>query len=181
MELNPMMRQVEQDALVASIQQLSLDAQLLEFGCGGSTLLFARTLRGTQHLHSVEHNLMWCSQVRDELTQQGLSDRVTVHYVSVNALSSGAPEEENIVPGSEGYRSPPVDWSAIRWVLVDGIMRSPILIAMRSRLSPGTPVWLHDYVGRQGWYDKACDLYTRLPIVDTLLPMQATPNIWLPR
>jgi hypothetical protein len=167
----------EKQVLLDSIATLPDDAQLLEFGCGGSTVLFASLLKSGQHLTSVEHNQAWYEKVRAELERLHLADRVTWVFVPLTAAYAKR-EEENILTGSERYRNPPVEWDRIRWVFNDGIMRGPVLNSIHHKLRPGTPVFLHDYVGRSAWYDYAANDYTRLSPVHTLLPLISKPLAW---
>ena len=181
-EVKPMrdilVRKDEKACLIESVLALPDDAQLLEYGSGGSTELFASLLKPGQHLTSIEHNQTWKDTVECELVELGLQEKVTLIFVPLPQAKYAIPDEEKILPNSEPYQNPPVDWSKISWVFVDGIMRGPILSEIRCKLTPGTPVFLHDFCGRESWYEKHLAGYDRLEPIETLLPLIANGR-WL--
>jgi hypothetical protein len=171
----------ERDALVTSIYALPPDAQLLEFGAGHSTTFFAGLLTGTQHLTSVEHNSAWVDTVRTALAEAGLTDRVTLHVVPLSDVPYAIRAEEDVRPDAAAYFNPPVEWDAIRWVFVDGIMRAACLDLLRARLVVGTQVFLHDYTVRD-WYDVAVRSYVRIGVTHTLAELRTRADSdWLVR
>jgi predicted O-methyltransferase YrrM len=148
-----MMHEDELPALIELVRALPNDAQLLEWGSGGSTLLFAALMHDEQHLTTIEHNAQWLDTVRDRLVELKLAHRVTQLFVPLESGGpSGAQTEEIVVPNGRAYIAPTLDYASFAFVLVDGIMRNAVLDHLSDVLSPGTLVLVHDYVGREAWY-----------------------------
>lgn len=175
----------EKQALVSAVKSMpgtlvgQMNPQLhrdvvVEFGCGGSTLLLASAIAPHQRLISIEHNPEWATKVREMLATLA-PDHPRIHvllYEPVLKLTQYAkPLEEN--PAALGnYLTPAVDWNHAGVVFVDGIARGACLAMLRTRLKSGTTVFLHDYVGREMWYDWATSLYDRVAVIDTLLQLR---------
>ena len=169
--LLPMMRPAEQTALLNYLSRLSPDAQVLEFGSGGSTLLIAQQLLN-QKFFSVEHNRGWATRVVDELNSQGLNQKNIHILLRERSLPLEIKAEIKPVEGQEGQETPYLanyevskymaeectaglngylsldygnDWAQTELVFCDGIARGAVLAVLRFVLKPGTIVMLHDY------------------------------------
>jgi hypothetical protein len=154
-------------ALLTAVDALAGGATILEYGSGGSTRIFANHLGDDLNLFSVEHNNEWFLKVGDMLKDHPVRDRVQRVLAPLDfhpGLWRFARPEEEMAAGAKHYIWAPdtyhVDWSKVGMALVDGIARGPCLAYLLTRLNPGTPVFLHDYKGRETWYDWAVNLYT---------------------
>lgn len=182
----------EQDALKAMIADAPDDAVFVEYGCGGSTCLFAAHMRSGQRLYSIEHDKNWFHRigtVLGDMNRQGeiflywkpaakgrkLGYKVgdTVHTVEDHQFRIyGSPTEE-LAHGLEDYihtTDTDIPWSQVHCVFVDGVARGAVLAIIRHKLSPGAMVILHDAADRAEWYKWAVNgLYETQGLLDSML------------
>lgn len=194
-----LMTSAEQDALKHIIADAPDDAVFVEYGCGGSTCLFALHMRASQRLYSIEHNKEWFLRIRHVLSDLKVSGDVMLHWkpacegkplvykngdvvqpiTEADLRPYGHPAEE-LALGLEDYihaRGTDIDWSKVRCVLVDGVARGAVLAILRLKLSPGTIVLLHDATERTEWYKWAVhDVYTIHGMVDHMLVLEVPPE-----
>lgn len=185
-----LMEATEWAALEALVLALPADAQILEFGAGGSTVALAAMLQPTQRLYSVESDGPWYDRVRE-----GLGDRwpnvsllfrprrlrpefdVTPRLPSTTVGFSPWLIEE-CTAGLSDYLDLDYgqDWAKTGLVLVDGVGRGACLALLRPVLAPGTLVVLHDWCGREDrteWYRFGVILYIHESLTDSLLVLRA--------
>ena len=179
--LQPLMYPDEVTALQATVDALPEAAVIVEFGSGGSTRFFADNLQAARRLVSIEHNAEWYETVSIALDQHPNRERITLIYAGPELPLSRyifAMPEEEMPAGLARYIHPetPVSWSDVTCVLVDGVARGACLAALRTKLRPGTTVLLHDYTGREYWYDWAVSLYDRVSLTNTLLTLRVPEN-----
>lgn len=179
--LDMMMYPDEQPRMLQIVADLPDGATMLEYGSGGSTIRFAQTMRKGQTLYSVEHNADWFQKVGDAFKELDKHDATVYrkliklpnveHYTRAFATTG-----EELPAQCEKYIHPefkqPIFWDSLSLVLVDGIARGACLAAVRSMLMPGTKVILHDYTGRENWYDWAVQLYHRENLTNMLLELR---------
>lgn len=182
----------EQEYLKRHVALAPDTAQFVEYGCGGSTILFAEAMRAEQQLYSIEHNPEWFEKVSTYL-QDGLFTNVNLFLrlpcqgkIVVLLNSDGTktlmPEKllrpysthnEELPLGLEDYIhavDTGIDWSRVPMVFVDGVARGAVLAVLRQKLNPGTKVLLHDAKGREIWYKWAVDeLYVQEELIDNML------------
>ena len=74
----------------------------------------------------------------------------------------GQPYEETPVACADYIHANeiPIPWAKVELVLVDGFVRGAVLAVIRTKVTQGIAVFLHDYAGREWWYDWAVRLYT---------------------
>lgn len=165
MMIDPMMTMDDQRILHACVNALPDDAVLVEYGSGGSTLMLAKMLRGSQSLFTIEHNVDWFHKVKTELRLLELDSRASITLRTPDG-------DKSIWPFGHYYEETPyacaeyihadgvqIPWPQVQFVLVDGFVRGPVLAALATKLSSNVPVFLHDYPGREAWYDWAVHLY----------------------
>jgi hypothetical protein len=166
----PMMRPKEQAFLLAQLAAVSDDAHIVEFGCGGSTVLLADHLKPTQHLYSIEHDPIWYARVNGRLSDQSNIHLVLREPTLLNEIHIpniiGLPPEAHIDPTTlrcevsmskwmheecpAGY-APYLnmaygnDWGNTKLVLVDGMVRGACLALIRYLIHPDTIILVHDY------------------------------------
>lgn len=181
---NVLLDESDKVALTEAAQAIPDDGYIVEWGMGGSTLIFADQLKPQQHLISIEHNREWFEKVQTSLANHPAHDRIHMVFVlpelPLYVYAFAQPQEE-MPAGCKYYIDPtrivgamphPFDWHRASFVLVDGIARGPVLASLRSKLLSNTPVYLHDYVGREMWYDWAVNLYDIDARVGVLLKLR---------
>lgn len=175
--MEPMMTIDDQRQLIATIEHAPDDALFVEFGGGGSTLMFARHMRNDQRLITIEHNPEWYAKIKSALVDGDPANRVSVYLRTPEAEPTfypfGHPYEE-VPVACDAYihtDNIPISWRNVYAVLVDGFVRGAVLSVLRGRLATDTLVFLHDYTGREPWYDWAVRLYDIVAI-----PSGASPD-----
>ncbi|MCC5848098.1 MAG: class I SAM-dependent methyltransferase [Verrucomicrobia bacterium] len=101
------------------IRHITPEDRVLEFGCGGSTLFFARHC---QRVVSIEHNSDWHRLIANQLLDANLEPKVDLRL---------RPRESY----AEAAKSLPDQHFDI--VLVDGIRRAECVLASLGKLKPG--------------------------------------------
>ena len=130
--------------------------QVVECGCGRSTVVIARALRelGGGELRSLEHDPAWAQLCRAQLAAEGLAEIATV----IEAPLSPHPLAHPGCPWYAGWALRELPGSGIELLLVDGppagepaIARSryPALPALAGRLADGAVV-ICDDIARDG-------------------------------
>lgn len=176
--LKVMMYDDEHARMLDIIKGLHEDAYILEYGCGGSTMMFADHLGPKQHLISIEHNAEWYAKVTTAVEQHPNKERINLMLFSpdypLDAYVFASPYEE-MPAGLTRYLNPPVPWHRIDFALVDGVARGACLSLLAQRLNVNTKVALHDYTGREQWYDWALDKgYARVNLTNMLLELRVS-------
>jgi hypothetical protein len=177
--LNAMMYEDEFNHFIAAVEALPDSAIIVEFGSGGSTYQIGQRMKGTQELFSVEHNPEWFAKVREGVKQLPAFARIhrtlAVPQWDIQAKGFAQPLEEN-PSGITTYLHPSfkakLDWKSVDFVLVDGIARGACLAVLATKLEKGTTVYLHDYKGREDWYEWSVKLYDRVSLTNMLLELR---------
>lgn len=139
------MSQEEADVLLKYMQR---GVRLyLEWGSGGSTLNFAPLTQGKAY--SIEHDEIWCNQMRDELLARELAHKVEIHCVPVRRGYLGwgkSAFEEGTYKQFESYINE-IDLlgeSIFDLILIDGRARVPAAIKSLAYISENSNVVIHD-------------------------------------
>ena len=106
------------DANALLIEHLSPESRVLEFGCGGSTLFFARNCR---EVISIEHDPAWHRRVTRQLAQENLTAKVDLRLLP---------------PSSHAEAAAPIPAESLDLVLVDGVRRADCVLACMDKLKP---------------------------------------------
>lgn len=134
----------------------TIDAHFVEYGCGGSTLMFADSLKPGDKLTSIEHNYDWSVKVQTAIDAHPNAAQIELLYhppaVPASVYTFANPQEETPA-GLHAYLNPLIDWRDVDFVLVDGIARGAVLALLAHRVQRDTRIVLHDYTGREIWYD----------------------------
>lgn len=179
-----MMHPEELQELLVAVNALRPGSTILEYGSGGSTSIFANHLAETNTLCSVEHDKGWFDTVTTRLEGHANGARITRILAPLSfhqGLWKFARPEEEMAAGLAHYIWAPEnnpegwDWKTVNLMLVDGIGRGACLAALRTKLNPGTTVFLHDYPGRENWYDWAVHLYDIVKQTSLILELRV-PN-----
>lgn len=187
----PQLSVYEQDLLIRWVKAQDDNTDFVEYGCGGSTLMLAEVLKPNQRLWSIEHNPTWAINIATEVSAfqnannttltllppfdnrtmvLTTGDGKTVPLTEDLLRPYGSPMEE-LPMGLEKYLRgievvPQMD--TIRLITVDGVARGATLRTIRHHLDEvdaPVMVFLHDYVGREVWYDWALYDYERIGLV----------------
>lgn len=172
--LEVMMYPDEQERMRALLDfELEDNANIVEFGCGGSTMMFADyLLPNTEHpkrsrtLISVEHNHDWHGKVQAAVDAHPAKHLIDLLYfrpeLALDVYGFAHPHEETPA-GLTNYLNPMIDWGNVNLVLVDGIARGPCLMSLAARFYRlrerhagilfNPRIVLHDYTGREVWYN----------------------------
>lgn len=162
--INPMMTMDDQNIIADIVAKLSDTAVIVEYGGGGSTLMFARLLRKSQRLITIEHNVEWYHKIKKEL-ETTPNPNVELHLRTPDADASVWPfghyYEETPYSCADYIHATNVEipWTEVECVLVDGFVRGAVLAMLTTKVAPEITVMLHDYPGREDWYDWAVRLY----------------------
>jgi hypothetical protein len=176
-----MMHEEELQEILVALDALPSPSTILEYGSGGSTSIFANHLGYTHRLYSVEHDKGWYEKVSERLAGHPNDERITRILAPLQfhqGLWRFAHPYEEMPSGAEYYIWAPENnpegwsWENVNLVLVDGICRGPCLAYLRTKLNPGTTVFLHDYTGREIWYDWAVKLYDRVKQTNLILELR---------
>jgi hypothetical protein len=154
---------------------------ILEYGSGISTVAIADVL--TEHpkhrLVSVEHDAEWYAHVNTLLENHPAREQVRLIHAPLDfhpSIWRYAHPAEETGAGAAKYIHPLShelgEWFDVRLAFVDGIARGPCLATCWMSLEPGTPVFLHDYRGREEWYDWALQAYERVELYDLMLELR---------
>lgn len=146
-------------AYVKNIIQTSRDnAQMTEWGSGGSTLMWLDTLKSTQKLISIEHNQNWYDRVTRGVNEHfENSNNFEFLYIPEEYIQHGyaTPIEEHPM-GLAKYINPNANVFDSDIFFIDGIGRSACLMnVLLKHTKPDPTIFIHDHVGREGWYDWA--------------------------
>lgn len=151
---------------------------LVEWGCGGSTIYFLDNLKESQYLVSIEHNKQWYDKISALVETHPNKDRHIFLYIPSEIPNPYyARPEEDMGCGLTEYICP--DMNLIKTAdvfLVDGIGRGPTAAFLSRRIKQDANVIIHDYQGRELWYDWAsnCFDYKVKPATMTLCHMSNT-------
>lgn len=183
--MNPMMYEDEFNKFTSTLDALPDGMKLMEFGSGGSTYQIGLRLKPQQELFSVEHNPEWFAKVREAVKTLDVSVFQRIHRTlaipkfTLQTDNFARPFEE-VPAGLTTYLHPtfkvPLDWKDVGFVFVDGLARGATLAVLNNKLAPGTTVFLHDYIGREEWYQWAVDLYERVSLTNMLLELKV--KVW---
>lgn len=137
------------------------DGTLVEWGCGGSTIYFLDNLNENQLLVSIEHNKQWYDAISEKIKDHPNIDRHVFLYIPPEIPNNyyARPEEE-MGCGLTDYICPDMEIIEAGDVfLVDGIGRGPTAAFLSRRVKDSAHVIIHDYAGRELWYDWAANCY----------------------
>lgn len=172
-----LMSQEEFDEIKGSIEKLPEFGKIVEWGSGGSTLAWLSLLKPTQKLVSIEHNKEWYDKINKWIDERGLVGSEFTYVLQQPAYSDYehgyATIAEEHPYGLRDYIIPP---SAHAKVLdadiffIDGIARAATAaIILLFCENPNAIFYIHDYTGREAWYDWLLGRITHKKIVGTLV------------
>jgi len=158
---------------------------MLEWGCGGSTILFSKYVKD---YYSIEHNKEWYQQVNDKIISNNLQN-INFHHVPTD---DGI--EKDFLPETEGkllshkdryktYSKYPLQWD-IKFdrILIDGRARQFCVEECIPLLKQDSLVFFHDFWmnGRDRYRDAALKYFNEVASIinssQTLAVLQLKPE-----
>ena len=153
------------------IKNLPEGSSMVEWGSGGSTLVWIESKHESVSLQSIEHNPVWFHRT---------TRAIKAHFGEVPNFRYDFVKEEygfehgyaTILEehpfGLKDYINAPVNKDADVF-FIDGIARASCALSILARhpyMKKHSPVILiHDYVGREEWYDWIAPLFDNIEIV----------------
>ena len=134
---------------------------LVEWGCGGSTVFFLDNLKENQYLITIEHVEFWYDKISEKIKDHPNIDRHAFLFIPIKIQNTyyARPEEE-MPCGTEDYIF--FDKESIQnsdVFFIDGVSRGAVAAALRHQIKESSHVIIHDYKGREVWYDWAVKCY----------------------
>jgi hypothetical protein len=178
------MYQDEIDTVVSEISNLGSDGLMVEWGSGGSTVKWLESMKDNQRLISIEHNKEWYDKVNGYVqSRDDIKNRFTYHhqvekYPATEPLritnheyphQVGSILEEHPI-GLDKYFFPDADILNADIFFIDGLSRGVIALMVNFLAQKDNAVvYIHDYVGREHWYDWATQFFTKKEVVGKTL------------
>ena len=164
--------QDEVDYMTTLIKSMPSDGKMIEWGSGGSTCIWIDNMLPTQTLISVEHNESWHTRVKRAVKNHfTATPNVTLlHIPEEHGIQHGyGALIEELPAGVAKYINPDIgQWNANIY-FIDGIARAACLMSvLRHNKNSDAAIFIHDYKGREPWYDWASQ-FCRVEIVGTTL------------
>jgi hypothetical protein len=146
------------------INELPENGLVVEWGSGGSTCRWIEKLSHTQKLITIEHSESWHSRVQRAIKNHFGDSKNNFELMCVKELYStdhayATPMEEFPI-GADDYINPNDSiWDANIYI-IDGIARGACCISvLLNHKKPNPVILLKDYVGRENWYNWACQFF----------------------
>jgi hypothetical protein len=168
------MEQDEIDHIVYLIRALPPNGLMVEWGAGGSTCKWLETLTETQKLITIEHDALWYARVTTAIeTHFGdVSERFAcLHYPEGPEIKHvyGTMNEEHPIGLKRYFNPEALDIFNADIFVIDGIARATCaLLVLLKYTKPNPVILIHDYYGREQWYDWIAQ-FTRISKVGTTL------------
>ena len=145
------MSKIEIDKLISHIKLLPKNSVIVEWGSGGTTIELLKNLRKDQSMISIENNKKWFDLVSDKTK---LFKNHTFFYKPETNLirKKGHPEEENPA-GLKDYILPDESILNANMFIIDGLARVTIATMLLARVKKDSVIFIHDYIGREQYYD----------------------------
>lgn len=170
------------EEMVASLPD---DAKIMEWGSGGSTTMLLENLKPKQTLVSIEHNPDWFNKICEALRDHPKREQLQYYFVKMNLTIEKHGVTKELDHEYWGYGDPPEENPCFLYqymdpffgdpvlrsydadlYLVDGIARGPVMAKIfMNATKRQAPVYIHDYVGRESWYEWIATQYSKKEIV----------------
>jgi hypothetical protein len=161
-ELTPWMHQREIEMILKS---LSLDQGMLEWGAGGSTTLFSKSVRS---YYSIEHELHWYQRLASEVSKKNIN--VKLILVHPNAQRTTPSRYEQFKDYVDAVSTLGVSY--FDRVLIDGRARPECAKAVLPYIDKKSVVFIHDfYMPGREYYRSVLDHYE---VVDSIMDTPQT-------
>lgn len=169
----------ELDYVEKHIKEMPKDGLMVEWGSGGSTCRWLETLTDEQRLVSIEHNENWFNRVTRAVKNEfgDVEGKFKYLHIPEQTIEHGyATPVEELPIGCEEYINPKENvWDADIF-FIDGIARAACALTVLHKKTKKNPVvMIHDYVGREAWYEWAVQFYDAEVVGKTLCRLHLKP------
>jgi len=165
----------EVDYMVSFIKKLPDHALMVEWGSGGSTCKWLENLNDSQRLITVEHSSEWYEKVKKAIDNHfgDISTKLSFLYCpEEEGFNHGyaSMNEENPV-GLKSYICPAIpSFFDADLFFIDGLARSTCALAVSLKQTNQTAsIFIHDYIGREQWYEWITSFFTVEKVGTTLV------------
>jgi len=165
----------EVDYITNLIKKLPENGKMTEWGSGGSTCLWLEEIKPGQKLYTIEHSEAWFLRVGRATSNhfgEGLSDRFQMfHIPEQHGYAHGYADIKEEHPyGSKDYINPGPEVFDSDIFFIDGIARGACALSVLLQCTKDDPaIFIHDYVGREDWYEWACQFFDTEVVGNTLV------------
>lgn len=164
----------EVEYMVNLIKELPESALMVEWGSGGSTCKWLETLTEKQKLISIEHNDSWHMRVTRAIKNHFGDVSERFEYLHIKEQHGFEHGYANIIEehpfGTKEYLYPRSDIFDADIFFIDGIARATCsLVTLLKHTKPNPAIFIHDYVGREVWYEWATQFYDTEVVGKTLV------------
>jgi hypothetical protein len=178
------MNQDEIESVVSKISNLGSDGLMVEWGSGGSTVKWLESMKDNQRLISIEHNKEWYDKVNGYVqSRDDIKNRLTYYhqaekYPAIEPLRITNHEYPHHVGtileehpfGLDQYFFPDADILSADIFFIDGLSRGAIALMVNFLAQKDNAVvYIHDYVGREHWYNWATQFFTKKEVIGSTL------------
>lgn len=159
------MSEKEIEIMTNAIKSIPENGLMVEWGSGGSTCKWIETLKPTQNLISIEHNENWFNRVKRAIKNEWPENKNFEYIFEPEKYGFkhgyATPIEEHPL-GTDFYLNPTDKiWDADIF-FIDGIARSACSLYVLLKHRKKNPlIFIHDYVGREPWYEWSVQLFDR--------------------
>lgn len=170
--MEPMLFPDELPILLNFAIELPENSKIIEWGSGGSTVAFTRSIRPDQKIVSIEHDKVWYDSVLETLASD-LSKNFIYYYKPDNGIiPSRTPNsiEAELPCGFDEYILPDESILDADMFFIDGMCRCTIALMLLAKAKNRNAIILiHDYLRRPTYYNWILRLFPRFERVGTSL------------
>jgi len=150
----------------AILDNLNPQDIMLEYGSGGSTLLFSKYV---QSYNSVEHDKDWYEKIKPLVSENTTLVHANCYYKNNNVHCDYNSEEERDKWRSyyEGVKL--LKKNYYNKVFIDGRARAYCALEVIKYIDDQSLVFIHDYVGRAYYHNLVEQKYDRVDLIDSLV------------
>ena len=171
-DIKPYMSKIEIDKLVEHIKLLPKNSVIIEWGSGGTTIELLKNLRKDQSMISIEHNKTWFDLVSNKTKL--FKNHTYFHKPETNLIREmGGTGEENPA-GLKDYILPDETILNANMFIIDGLARVTIALMLLAKAKKDSVIFIHDYVGREQYYDLLPKLFKIEKLEDSHIGNQKT-------
>ena len=171
-DIKPYMSKIEIDKLVEHIKLLPKNSVIIEWGSGGTTIELLKNLRKDQSMISIEHNKTWFDLVSNKTKL--FKNHTYFHKPETNLIREmGGTGEENPA-GLKDYILPDETILNANMFIIDGLARVTIALMLLAKAKKDSVIFIHDYVGREQYYDLLSKLFKIEKLEDSHIDNQKT-------
>lgn len=156
------------------IKAMPSNGLFVEWGSGGSTVHWLKTMTGDQKLISIEHNKEWYTKVDTNLDEYYSEEKKRLTYYYRREMYGFEHGYATVIEehpfGTDQYLYPDAAIQDADVFFIDGIARATVALLVLFLSTKSNPcIFIHDYAGREKWYEWAVQFYPKKEIVGSTL------------